>query len=189
MIAAANTARAIPIPGRPSSAADTMHSRLVGQKYLVVDHIASRARATRAQLKTAGLHRVEICASAEMAIDFVHAGMIGAVVVAFDLDGIGGIEFTKRLRRMPDPSLRQTPVIMISAEPSKEILGRAIDAGVNEFLAAPFSVRDLYGRIYRAILAPKPFVVSATYVGPLRGPNDMSPSGMTGDPAGRQKAS
>lgn len=147
---------------------DAAHTRLVQAKYLVVDHIGFRARTAVNEMKTAGLRRVEVCDNAEIALKLLGTGLIGAAIVAFDLAAVDGPEFTRRVRHGMDPALRQIPIIMIASIPSIDALGRAKNAGVNEFLAMPFSVSDLYGRIYRAVVTPKPFVVSATYVGPCR---------------------
>ncbi len=44
----------------------------------------------------------------------------------------------------------------------------ARNAGINEFLAKPFSARDLYQRICSTILNPRPFIRAKNYVGPDR---------------------
>lgn len=154
--------------GRVGSENDSTHTRLAQIKYLVVDHIGFRARTAVNEMKTAGLRRVEICDSAEIALKLLETGLIGAAIVAFDLAAVDGPEFTRRVRHVTDPVRRQVPIIMVASIPSIDALGRAKNAGVNEFLATPFSVADLYGRVYRAVVTPKPFVVSEVYVGPCR---------------------
>lgn len=161
-----------------ASVNDATHVRLTRFNYLVVDHVGFRARTARTLMKAAGLRCVEICPSSGIALKLLETGTVGAILVAFDLEGAGGPEFARRLRRNPDPLRRQTPIVMVTADPSLEVLRRATDAGVNELLVAPFSVQSLYTRVRRAVIAPKPFVVSATYIGPRRELKDAAAPGV-----------
>lgn len=151
--------------------------RLVGLAYLVADG----NRFVRSTIKDA-LHGMSIRAiiemdSAEEALGHVEKHAVDAIIVGYEMAGMSGVEFAWRLRRNGDPRLQQTPVIMISERADEGHVRKAINAGVNEFLPRPFSRTDLFARIRRSVLSPKPFIVSANYIGPDRrlrnsGPGD-----------------
>ena len=65
------------------------------------------------------------------------------------LPGMDGLEICKRVRR--DDEISETPIIMLSAkgEEFDRVLG--FELGADDYLAKPFSVRELMARI-RAIL-------------------------------------
>ena len=71
------------------------------------------------------------------------------VLLDWMLPGISGIEFAKRLRR--DDRLRDVPVIMLTARCEEADTVAGFDAGVDDYVGKPFSVRELMARI-RAVL-------------------------------------
>jgi two-component system phosphate regulon response regulator PhoB len=60
-----------------------------------------------------------------------------------------GLELLRRLRR--DPRTARMPVIMLSARGEVEDRARGLDCGADDYLAKPFSPRELLSRI-RAVL-------------------------------------
>ena len=71
------------------------------------------------------------------------------VIVDIRMPGMDGLEICKRVRR--DDEISETPIIMLSAkgEEFDRVLG--FELGADDYLAKPFSVRELMARI-RAIL-------------------------------------
>ena len=59
------------------------------------------------------------------------------------LSGINGLDVCRNLKS--DAATRDIPVIMISATPGIEVL--AIEAGANDYLEKPFSVRALLEKV------------------------------------------
>ena len=53
----------------------------------------------------------------------------------------------------------------------------AIGAGINGYLAKPFTAEQLVKRISNVIDCPRPFVMSKNYTGPERRYVDKAPSG------------
>ena len=86
---------------------------------------------------------------------------------------MGGIELTRSIRRaavtgdrrIPNP---QAPVIIVTGHRSEADVEVARSAGVNEFVIKPFTPAALLSRIQLVLLKPRPFVVSADYIGPDR---------------------
>lgn len=65
----------------------------------------------------------------------------------------------------PDPFL---PMIIVMANVTKERVLRAREAGIDEFLAFPFSATALYQRIESIVFDRRGFVATESYFGPDR---------------------
>ena len=84
----------------------------------------------------------------------------------FEEDNV--FKFVKRVRHNEigqDPFL---PVVMISAESTKKIVGSAISAGADDLLIHPFSISDIATRLDAITHRRKKFVVTSDYIGPNR---------------------
>ena len=61
------------------------------------------------------------------------------------LPGMNGMEICHRLRREPRTSV--TPIIMLTAKDSATDIASGLDAGANDFITKPFSIREVIARI------------------------------------------
>jgi len=154
---------------------DPAHERLCALVYLIV----GERRFARSMIKSAlngfGFRNLTECESAEHALKVIVEGGVDAVLVEHDMPGTNGAEFVWRLRRLGDERARRLPVVMVGNDALAAHVRDAVDSGVNEYLPKPYSRRDFYARIRRAVLAPKPFVVTPGYVGPDRRIVDQGP--------------
>ena len=71
------------------------------------------------------------------------------ILLDWMLPGVGGVEFARRLRR--SDSTRETPIIMLTARCEEQERLQAFDAGIDDYVSKPFSVRELLARI-KAVL-------------------------------------
>jgi len=71
------------------------------------------------------------------------------ILLDWMLPGISGIEFARRLRR--EERSRDVPIIMLTARCEEADTVAGFDAGVDDYVGKPFSVRELVARI-RAVL-------------------------------------
>ena len=71
------------------------------------------------------------------------------ILLDWMLPGVGGVEFARRLRR--SEATRETPIIMLTARSEEQERLRAFDAGIDDYVSKPFSVRELLARI-KAVL-------------------------------------
>jgi len=78
-----------------------------------------------------------------------------------------GEELVRRLRRS-SLSVRQIPIIMVTAEATASTIKGARDAGVHEFMIKPFTTGDLVRRVVNVATKPRPWVEAMGYVGPDR---------------------
>jgi CheY-like chemotaxis protein len=84
------------------------------------------------------------------------------------MEGISGIEFAKLVRTSPQTPNPFVPIIMLTGYTRVDHVRQARDAGVNEFLAKPVSVKVILSRLISVIEHPRPFVRTKSYFGPCR---------------------
>jgi two-component system, chemotaxis family, chemotaxis protein CheY len=84
------------------------------------------------------------------------------------MDGISGLEFAKMVRTSPQTPNPFVPIIMLTGYTRVDHVRQARDAGVNEFLAKPVSVKAILSRLISVIEHPRPFVRTKSYFGPCR---------------------
>src|SRR5437879_398728 len=83
----------------------------------------------------------------ELALDAQNPPMV--IILDLMLPGISGTELCRRLRR--ENQTRRTPIIMLTAKTSEADRVAGLDLGADDYIAKPFSVRELVARV-RAVL-------------------------------------
>lgn len=97
------------------------------------------------QLKSEG-HKVIAVESADKAVGFLEREEINLFIVDWMLPGmINGLEFTKKLRALPN--FKETPVIMITALTQPENIVSGLDAGADDYMTKPFDLNVLQARV------------------------------------------
>jgi DNA-binding response OmpR family regulator len=71
------------------------------------------------------------------------------IILDLMLPGMNGMELCRRLRR--ETLSRRTPIIMLTARTSESDRIAGLDVGADDYIAKPFSVRELLARV-RAVL-------------------------------------
>ena len=125
-------------------AADT-DPLLDGRLVLLVDDDPTVLEVCRSYLEQAGF-RVHAAADAFAALDRVARDRPDLVVLDRMLPGLDGIEVCRRIR-----SSSPVPVIMLTALGSEDDRIAGLEAGVDDYLAKPFSPRELTLRV-RSVL-------------------------------------
>jgi two-component system phosphate regulon response regulator PhoB len=90
-------------------------------------------------------HRVLEAADAEQAQRLLGDSMPALVLLDWMLPGMNGLEFTRWLKR--DDSLRDLPIIMLTARGEEAHKVQGLEAGVDDYVTKPFSTRELLARI------------------------------------------
>lgn len=99
-----------------------------------------------------------VCAvsSAEEAFDHLRAESADLLVIDWNLPGMTGIEFCRRLKA--ERSWARLPVLFLTAHSSSQDIVEAFDAGADDFVSKPFRARELAARVHgllrRAQMAP-----------------------------------
>jgi two-component system phosphate regulon response regulator PhoB len=115
-----------------------------GVRILVVDDEVDTQDVLRALLQAAG-YVVGTVASGEEAFEVLRKHHADLVVLDWNLPGMSGIEFCRRLRR--DPSFSRLPIVFVTAHTSSKDLVAAFEAGADDFVRKPFRAPELKARI------------------------------------------
>lgn len=130
-------------------------------------------------LRALGVERITVAENGEQAIKIMRpvaatqtsmVGVTGIDIVLCDyfMPTVDGAMFLRWLRRSDKSPDRFIPTVMVSAAADMEVLFTARDAGVDEFLAKPFSAEKLAQRLVAVIEHPRPYIYTPRYFGPDR---------------------
>ena len=89
--------------------------------------------------------QVETVDSGTKALERVRDHPPDLLVADVMMPGLGGLELLGALRA--DPATRELPVIVLSARAGEEAAIEGLAAGADDYLAKPFSSRDLIARV------------------------------------------
>ncbi|MFT8951503.1 MAG: response regulator [Gluconobacter sp.] len=94
-------------------------------------------------------YRVETAADAETALLFLETARPDAAVLDWMLPGMSGLDLCRRIRS--NPTLRDLPVLLLTARSGEQDAIRGLDTGADDYLIKPCSVDTLDARL-RALL-------------------------------------
>jgi two-component system OmpR family response regulator len=139
----------------------------MAQRILVIEDDPSIGALLAAQLSAPGVE-VRLERDGEHGLACAAPGKWALYIVDRMLPGIDGIRVCRRLRAMG----MATPIILLTAKDSEQDRVDGLDAGADDYIAKPFSMRELQARV-RAQLR-RPFTAGLTgdtasaYAPPLR---------------------
>ena len=137
-------------------------------RFLIVDDNVHMLNIVKTMLRGFGATNVFEARNSQDAVKSLRQDAIDIVLLDYVIGSEDGADFLRRLRRDPDSPAPYVPVIMLTAHAEKTRVETARDAGVNEFCTKPVTPTDLLRKVARVIDHPRPFVRSASYVGPDR---------------------
>ena len=110
-------------------------------KILVVDDFSTMRRIIRNLLKELGFPNVTEAEDGVDALKKLQSGNFEFVVSDWNMPNMNGLDLLKSIRA--DSSLRQIPVLMVTAEAKKENIIEAAKAGANGYIVKPFTAATL----------------------------------------------
>jgi len=117
---------------------------------LIIEDDPDIAESVRYNLESEGFSAI-VAATGEqglrLALDTQNPPMV--IVLDLMLPGMNGMDLCRRLRR--ENQTRRTPIIMLTAKTSEADRIAGLDLGADDYIAKPFSVRELMARV-RAVL-------------------------------------
>jgi DNA-binding response OmpR family regulator len=117
---------------------------------LIIEDDPDIAESVKYNLEAAGFTAI-VAPSGEqglkLALDAQNPPML--IVLDLMLPGMNGMDLCRRLRR--ENQTRRTPIIMLTAKTSEADRIAGLDMGADDYIAKPFSVRELLARV-RAVL-------------------------------------
>ena len=106
-------------------------------KILVVDDFSTMRRIVKNLIRQIGYADIEEAEDGVQAYSKLKRGGFGFVVSDWNMPNMDGLELLKKIRS--DDELRDTPVLMVTAEAEKDKVITAIQAGVNNYIVKPFT--------------------------------------------------
>ena len=137
-------------------------------RVLVVDDNVHMRKLVMTILQAFGVTQIAEAESADRAWQSLREINPDVIVLDWVMEGMSGVELVRMIRSNPQAPNPFVPVIMLSGHTSLEHVRQARDAGVNEFLAKPVSVKVILSRLISVIEHPRPFVRTKSYFGPCR---------------------
>jgi len=92
-------------------------------------------------------YEVDGTTEGEVALSKIAAGPLDLLVVDYKMPGINGFEVIRRARTLN----RALKIVLITGHGTREVVGEAIDGGVNGILVKPFTPDELTQTINAAL--------------------------------------
>lgn len=116
---------------------------------LVVDDNAINQRVVKGLLEKDG-HIITTVSNAEAALKELQSRKYDLIFMDMEMPEIDGIEATRRIRDLPDPVKKQTPIIAMTANVMKEDVERCRQSGMDDYISKPIDPENIR-RIIRLI--------------------------------------
>ena len=113
-------------------------------KILYVEDHSSQRDIMKQMLELSG-HDVIVARSGEEGVEKAYEAFPDIILMDLRMQGIGGIEATKRLKR--DEAFEHTPVIILSAWTSRQNREDALAAGAARFIIKPVQINQFIEEI------------------------------------------
>ena len=137
-------------------------------KILVVDDNAHMRKLVVTILQAFGTVQIYEAANGEQAWAMLRDANPDVIVLDWVMEGMSGLDFATQVRTSPQTPNPFVPIIMLTGHTAIDHVRQARDAGVNEFMAKPVSVKAILTRLISVIEHPRPYVRTRSYFGPCR---------------------
>jgi len=114
---------------------------------MVVDDQTSMRAMIRRTLQDLGFRDVRDKASATEALDDVRSNRVHLIISDYNMPEMDGLQFLQEVRK--DSVIGKTVFIMLTASAEKEIVQKAAEMGVNNYVVKPFTPAALKEKIER----------------------------------------
>ena len=137
-------------------------------KILVVDDNQHMRKLVITILQAFGVIQIFEAADGRSAWSMLREGNPDVVILDWMMEDMTGIDIVKMVRTSSQTPNPFVPIIMLTGYTQIDHVREARDAGTNEFLAKPVSVKAVMSRLVSVIEHPRPYVRTKTYFGPCR---------------------
>ncbi|HWM61940.1 MAG TPA: response regulator, partial [Rhizomicrobium sp.] len=124
-------------------------------KVLVVDDNAHMRKLVTTILQAFGVIHIFEADSGDRAWAILRDANPDVVVLDWVMEGLSGLELIQMIRTNSTAPNPFVPVIMLSGHTSMDHVRQARDAGVNEFIAKPVSIKTMMSRLVAVIEHPR----------------------------------
>jgi two-component system chemotaxis response regulator CheY len=116
-------------------------------QFLIVDDFSTMRRIIRGLLKEAGYVDADEAEDGQVAFQKLQTGHFDCVITDINMPNMNGFELLEAIKE--DEKLKSTPVLMITAEASKDDVIKAAKLGASAYIVKPFSKAILEDKIHK----------------------------------------
>lgn len=120
-----------------------------GAKILVVDDFSTMRRFIRGILEQLGYREVEEADDGDSALEKLRGTRFNLVIADWNMPRMNGLDLVRAIRA--DEGLKTIPVLMVTAEASKENIIEAVKSGASGYVVKPFSSDVLKEKIEKVL--------------------------------------
>lgn len=118
-------------------------------RLLVVDDSSTMRRILRNNLKSLGYENTIEAENGEGALARLQSEKVDLVITGWNMPVMSGLELVTAMRG--NPTLKQTPVLMVTTVAEKDEIVKAMQAGVTNYVVKPFDAATLKNKIDRML--------------------------------------
>jgi two-component system chemotaxis response regulator CheY len=145
---------------------DNIKAMMERIKVLIVDDEYYTRKVIRTLLLTMGCTRIHEASDGASGLEAVRSLAPDIVLLDWEMPGIDGAEFVRRVRSPEAFPLPNVPIIMLSGHGERSRVMEAVRLGVHEFLLKPVSSNALQARMLSVLTKPRNMIRRGTYYGP-----------------------
>ena len=117
---------------------------------LIIEDDPDIAESIRYNIERVGNCTAEIALTGELGLTILQRESgVALVILDLHLPGINGFELCRRIRQ--DEVLKKIPIIMLTAMANENDKVQGLEAGADDYITKPFSVRELVARMRAAL--------------------------------------
>lgn len=137
-------------------------------KFLIVDDNIFMRSIVKYALGSLGVQHFREATDGIEALRVLQSFTPDIAIIDWEMAPLNGLKLVRIIRTESEDENQYMPIIMLSSYSEITRVTEARDAGVNEFVVKPMSVKSLYSRIDTLIHRPRNFVKADHYFGPDR---------------------
>jgi two-component system, chemotaxis family, chemotaxis protein CheY len=137
-------------------------------RFLVVDDHQPMREILKSLLFGLGARQVHEARDAAQAFELLRFAPFDILLTDYDMAGGTGVELAGKLRGTQGNPNRRIPIVMITGRAEGPVILAARDAGIDEYLIKPLTAVALVQKVDAALNRRRPFVETASYIGPDR---------------------
>jgi len=121
-------------------------------RVLVVDDFESMRRIVGQLLREMGFRDITLADDGATALALLREDDFGLLLTDWHMPQMDGLDLVRAVRA--DPRLNAIPILMVSAEATREQIIEAVRAGVNGYVVKPFTPQILSAKIGKLFESP-----------------------------------
>jgi two-component system chemotaxis response regulator CheY len=145
---------------------DNIKAMMERTKVLIVDDEYYTRKVIRTLLLAMGCTKIHEASDGASGLEAIRSLAPDVVLLDWEMPGIDGAEFVRRVRSPEAFPLPNVPIIMLTGHGERSRVMEAVRLGVHEFLLKPVSSNALQARILSVLTKPRNMIRRGAYYGP-----------------------